>query len=68
MTFEGDSGEIMGGQKKGFTYTVNREQIDEYCRWSIERRLQWLLLANKMRRFLPRKTIELQEAFRRGDI
>ena len=46
----------------------DKEQIEEYSSWPIERRLQWLFLANKMRRFLPRKTIELQEAFRQGKI
>jgi hypothetical protein len=59
---------MMGRKKKGFSYTVSQEQIDEYCRWSIERRLQWLFLANKMRKSLPRKTIELQEAFRQAKI
>jgi len=58
----------MGRKKKGFSYVVTREQIDEYRRWSIERRLQWLFLANKMRKSLPRKTIELQEAFRQAKI
>jgi len=53
---------------KGFAYTVSQEQIEDYSRWSIERRLQWLLFANKMRKHLPRKTIELQEAFRKAKI
>jgi len=55
-------------QKRGFSYTVSREQIDEYRRWTIECRLQWLFLANKMRKSLPKKTIKLQEAFRQGKI
>jgi hypothetical protein len=59
---------MMGRKKRGFCYTVSREQIDEYCSWSIERRLQWLFFANKMRKSLPRKTIELQEAFREAKI
>jgi hypothetical protein len=63
-----DSKEIMEGQKKGFAYSVSKEQTEEYSSWPIERRLQWLFLANKMRRFLPRKTIELKEAFRQGKI
>lgn len=52
----------------GFSYSVTREQIDEYRSWPIERRLKWLFFANQMRKFLPRKTIELQEAFREGKI
>jgi len=58
----------MAEQKKGFTYFVSQEQIDEYRSWPIERRLQWLFLANKMRKHLPKKTIEIQEAFRQGKI
>lgn len=53
---------------KGFFYTVDWEQIQKYRSWSPERKLQWLLLANKVRRTLPRKTIELQESFRKGKI
>jgi hypothetical protein len=55
-------------KKKGFSYILTKEQIDEYCSWSIERRLKWLLIANKMRRYLPKKTIEIQETFREGKI
>ena len=58
----------MEQEKKGFSYTVRREQIAEYRKWSIERRLQWLFLANKMRKYLPKRTIEIQEAFRKGEI
>jgi hypothetical protein len=58
----------MEDQKKGFTYTVSKEQLDEYLRWPIERRLKWLYLANKMRKSLPRKTIEIQELFRSGKL
>jgi len=56
------------GRGAGFTYTVSREQIDEYIRWPLDRRLKWLFYANKMRRLLPKKTIEIQEAFRQGKI
>jgi len=41
---------------------------DEYRSWTVERRLQWLFIANKLRRDLPKKTIEIQEAFRQGKI
>jgi len=59
---------MMQEKKKGFTYFVSREQIEEYRKWPLERRLQWLFIVNKMRRSLPPKTIELQEAFREGKI
>jgi len=58
----------MTEQRKGFTYTVSREQIEEYRTWPLDRRLKWLFNANKMRRLLPKKTIEIQEAFRQGKI
>jgi len=54
--------------RKGFTYFVNDEQMKEYRAWPIERRLQWLFLGNKLRMLLPKKTIEIQEAFRQGKI
>jgi len=56
----------MEEEKKGFTYFVNDEQMREYRSWPIERRLQWLFLGNKLRKLLPKKTIEIQEAFRQG--
>jgi hypothetical protein len=56
----------MNREKRGFSYTVSRERIEQYRRWPLERRLQWLFLANKMRRSLPRKTIDIQEGFREG--
>jgi hypothetical protein len=58
----------MEGNKRGFTYSVSREQILEYRAWPQERRLKWLLFANKMRKYLPSKTIQFQEAFRQGKI
>jgi hypothetical protein len=59
---------MMTEQKKGFTYIVGREQMDEYRKWPLDRRLKWLFQANKMRRLLPKKTIEIQEAFRQAKI
>jgi len=59
---------MMTEQKKGFTYIVSREQMDEYREWPLDRRLKWLFQANKMRRLLPKKTIEIQEAFRQAKI
>ncbi len=58
----------MENQRKGFSYTVSKEQLDDYRKWPIERRLKWLYFANKMRNSLPRKTIEIQELFRNGKI
>jgi len=58
----------MRSEKKGFTYVVSREQIDEYRSWPVERRLKWLFLGNRLRRSLPQRTIEIQEDFRQGKI
>jgi hypothetical protein len=55
-------------QRKGFRYCVSKEQIKEYSSWPMERRLQWLLMGNKLRKMLPKKTIEIQELFRQGKI
>lgn len=51
---------------KGYEYVLPEEQIDEYRSWPIERRLHWLLLGNRLRKMLPAKTVEIQEAFRQG--
>jgi len=59
---------MMEEKRRGFTYYVSQEQMDEYRSWPIERRLQWLYLGNKLRKLLPRETIEIQEAFRKGEI
>jgi len=55
-------------ERKGFSYFLTEEQIDEYRSWPVERRLKWLFIANKLRKDLPKKTIEIQEAFRQGKI
>ena len=58
----------MEERKKGFTYAVSKKQLDEYRTWSMERRLKWLYLGNKLRKSLPQKTIEIQESFRQAKI
>ena len=58
----------MDTERKGFHYHVSKEQIDEYRSWPMERRLQWLLMGNKLRKLLPKKTIEIQDLFRQGKI
>jgi len=58
----------MSQEAKGFAYSVTREQLDRYRKWPVERRLQWLLAANKMRKSLPARTIQLQDDFRNAKI
>ncbi len=57
----------MGKKTKGYSYTVSKEQIEEYGKWPLERRLAWLYEANKLRRFLPSEQIRIQDEFRRGE-
>jgi len=54
--------------KGGFRYYVSPQKLEEYGKWPMERRLAWLLSANKLRRFLPRKDQDNQESFRRAEI
>jgi len=56
----------MVNRGEGFSYSVSPDQIDRYKVWPIERRLKWLFYGNKLRKYLPSKTIEIQEAFRQG--
>jgi hypothetical protein len=53
---------------RGFRYYVEPAQIEEYRKWPLARRLEWLLEGNRLRRILPAKTIAVQEAFRQGKI
>ena len=55
-------------KKKGFSYSVDRDQIRRYKRWPLDRRLKWLIYGNKLRKSLPEKTISIQDAFRQGKI
>jgi len=58
----------VNGKARGFKYHVDRAQIERYRKWPLTRRLNWLLEGNKLRKILPLKTIEIQEAFRQGKI
>jgi hypothetical protein len=53
---------------KGFDYHVSQEQIEEYSTWPYSRRLEWLLAGNRLRKALPRRIVEIQDLFRRGEI
>jgi len=55
-------------EKERILLYSEQEQLEEYRKWPVERRLKWLYYANKMRRELPKKTIEIQELFRGGKI
>jgi hypothetical protein len=54
--------------RKGFYYHVSQEQIEEYRTWPYSRRLEWLLAGNRLRQALPRRIVEIQDLFRRGEL
>jgi hypothetical protein len=68
MTDDFPPEENRGSRPKGFDYHVSQEQIDEYRTWPYERRLNWLQAGNRLRQALPRRIIEIQDKFRRGEI
>lgn len=53
-------------KKRGFSYYVPMEKILEYRKWPIEKRLEWLYEANKLRNLLPEEIVRKQEQFRKG--
>jgi hypothetical protein len=58
----------VGKPDRGFAYTVDKKQVDDYRKWPMERRVRWLLLGNRLRKSLPQKTKDLHDAFRQGKI
>jgi hypothetical protein len=58
----------VNAKARGFKYHIDPVQIEEYRKWPLLRRLNWLLEGNKLRRSLPAKTIAIQEAFRQGKV
>lgn len=61
-------GDENSDETKGFSYYVSDEQLKEYGSWPLEKRLAWLYAGNKLRKQLPEKNREIQDAFRRGDM
>ena len=58
----------MPERRKGFHYSVDRDQIKRYMKLPLEQRLKWLICGNKLRKSLPERTITIQNAFREGKI
>jgi len=58
----------MAKKGKGFSYYVEKEQIERYKGWPAQRKLKWLFYGNKLRKSLPSYIIARQEAFRKGEI
>jgi hypothetical protein len=49
-----------------FRYYVSDEMLERYRRKPVALRLQWLYMANVLRRGYSKKTIEMQDSFREG--
>jgi hypothetical protein len=54
----------MGERPKGYSYSVDLEQIHRYRAMEPALRLRWLFWGNKLRKNLPHATVAVQEAFR----
>ncbi|MCM8799282.1 MAG: hypothetical protein NC900_00930 [Candidatus Omnitrophica bacterium] len=52
----------------GFDYYLEEEVIKEYQRKPITLRLKWLYQANILRKYLPKRIIQIQDKFRQGKI
>lgn len=50
----------------GFRYYLSDDMLERYRKKPIALRLQWLYMANALRRGLDKKTIERQDRFREG--
>jgi len=55
-------------ENKGFSYYVEKDQIERYRYWPAQRKLKWLFYGNKLRKSLPAHIIARQQAFRKGKI
>ena len=56
-------------KRKGFSYSVTKEQIEAYRKLPIEERLRWLEEAHEfLSKVLQKEQWETIEKFRRGDL
>jgi len=53
---------------KGFEYYVEKEKLEEYKKWPAVDKLRWLSEWNRLRKYYPKRTKEIQEKFRKGEI
>ena len=51
---------------KGFSYEIPKEKMEESIRWLIEKRLEWLYQAARLRNLLPTEIVRIQDEFRKG--
>jgi len=58
----------MRRRDKGFDYYLSIKKIRQYQKIPIEKRLIWLYQASFLRKFYPKRIVELQDKFREGKI
>jgi hypothetical protein len=52
----------------GFRYYLSDEMLERYQKKPVALRLQWLYMANVLRKGYSRRTIKIQDRFREGKI
>jgi|Deesub1362A_J573_1020465.scaffolds.fasta_scaffold00432_30 hypothetical protein len=57
----------MKKKRSGFLYSLSMKKIKEYQAIPLEKRLAWLYQGNVLRKYYPKKSIEIQEKLRRGE-
>ena len=50
----------------GFRYYLSDEMLERYQKKTVALRLQWLYMANVLRKGYSKKTIAIQDRFREG--
>lgn len=55
----------MRKKNRGFRYYLTDEQIHEYQKMPLYKRLLWLYQGNIFRKYYPKSIIALQESFRK---
>ncbi len=52
----------------GFRYYLSDDMLERYRKKPVALRLQWLYMANVLRKGYSRRTIKIQDRFRQGRI
>ena len=55
-------------KRKRFDYYIEREILENYRKKPLEVRLKWLFMGNQLRKYYPKKVLELQDKIRKGKI
>jgi len=58
---------MVKSKRKGFRYYLSNDILERYQRKPFVLRLQWLYMVNVLRMGYSKRTIKIQDRFRRGD-